>query len=147
MKLAKFRKYAVAVVVVLGFGVSWFWCDPFDADDADLFERPIKRSANLEADLKLMWVTSGQASTTEAVRAANRVFATVELGGLSRSEVMALLGAPRTSSDSRYSVGCYPSCRRDLVYCFNNGYGGGSQYNVKFDWRGKVRRVQFRGIE
>jgi hypothetical protein len=117
------------------------------ADESDYYgPRPSIRSSNLETDLKMMWETSDQASTTKAIEAAERVFATVELLGLNRKKVIELLGDPRTSSDSRYNFPFYPTSCRDLVYRFDNG-NYGCQYNVIFGWNDKVRKVQYLGIE
>ncbi len=149
MKFSVRRQLAlasVALLVTLLLGLMWFWCDLFPGDESDLATRPSTPSANLDADLKLMWATKERRSTEEAIPAAERVFATVELIGRTRSNVIALLGDPRASSDSRYNFPFYPACRNDLVYRFDTGVGG-CQYNVKFGWTGRVRRVQYLGIE
>jgi hypothetical protein len=136
---------AVAVfALTVALGLGWFWRD--GSDEPDYGTPPSARSADLAADLKLMWGTRDTASTDEAIAAAERVFATVEFVGLTRSEVISLLGDPKKSSDSRYNFPFYPASRRALVYRFDNGCGG-CQYNVWFGWNGRVRRVQYLAIE
>jgi hypothetical protein len=149
MRFSRRQKLAVVgltLTVVVGIAAAWSCFYPRMADESDYGKRPITRSAILETDLKLMWETSDRASTTEAIQAAERVFATVELIGLSRNKVVELLGNPRTSSDSRYNFPFYPTSCRDLVYRFDSG-NYGCQYNVVFGWSGKVKRVQYLAIE
>jgi hypothetical protein len=145
VKLSKRQKLGGLILVgVAAVLADWAW--PSGGDEHDYGLRPDTRSDDLAADLKLMWETEGGASTPKAIRAAERVFATVELAGLTRAEVIDRLGDPRTSSDSRYNFPFYPAGRRALVYRFDNG-AWGCQYNVWFGWDGKVRRVQYLMIE
>jgi hypothetical protein len=51
-----------------------------------------------------MWETADRASTPKAIYAAKRVFATVDLVGLTHGEVTGKIGDPRASSDSRYNI-------------------------------------------
>jgi hypothetical protein len=112
------------------------------------------QSQNLPADLKLMWETeplSGtpdpthgpnpRASTDRAINAASRVFNTVELAGKRKDEVVALLGDPKTSSDSIYNFPFWPAPRGALVYRFDCG-AYGWQFNVVFGLRGRVTEVE-----
>jgi hypothetical protein len=146
MKLRK--RYWVAVAVLFGvvFVTAVWLLRRGGRDEADYGPRPDEPSTDLVADLQLMWQTANGASTPEAIYAAQRVFATVDLIGLARDDVIARLGDPQTSSDSRYNFPFYPAERGDLVYCFTNG-AWGCQYNVLFGRDGKVRRVQYLAIE
>jgi hypothetical protein len=142
------KHYWVTVAVLLGVVlVTAVWLFRRGGrDEADYCPRPDEPSTDLAADLKLMWQTVDRRSTPDAIYAAQRVFATVDLIGLARDDVIGQLGDPRTSSDSRYNFPFYPAGRGDLVYCFSNG-AWGCQYNILFGWDGKVRRVQYLGIE
>jgi hypothetical protein len=93
-----------------------------------------------------MWETEDRVSTNDAIHAARRVFGTVQLVGLTQNEVIALLGDPRTTGIRMHSTPWYGAGLRDLVYRFDNG-AYGWQFNIKFDWKGKVCRVQCLGIE
>jgi hypothetical protein len=149
VKLLISWKPAVAAIVLATVGglTVWLWSCYYSLNESDYGSPPRTQSTNLNADLKLMWRTSGRVSTPEAIKAAERVFATVELVGLKRDEVIDLLGDARTASDSYNSnVPFYPTKRSDLVYRFDNG-AFGCQYNVKFGWNGRVRRVQYLMIE
>lgn len=115
-------------------------------DEKDHGRRPDKCSEDLAADLKLMWQTQDRASTDEAIKAAERVFATFELIGLTREQVNERLGDPQISCDSKYNFPFYPTGGGTLVYRFDNGRWG-CQYNIRFGWNGKVRRVQYLMIE
>lgn len=115
--------------------------------------RPAPQPADLPRDIPRMWETGPlasepgeQASTREAVAAADRVFNTLELRGKTRSGVIALLGHPKHSSRSRYNFPFYPAPKEALVYRFDTG-AGGWQFNVLFDHQGKVREVERHGIE
>jgi hypothetical protein len=144
------RKLFLALVLLLVVGglVAWLWpSDPDDSFCTELLPLPSERqSRDLARDRELMWQTENGRSTEEAIRAADRVFGTVQLLGLSRAEVIAMLGDPRTTGTRQHSTPWYPAGWRDLVYRFDNG-AYGQQFNVRFDWRGKVRRVQSLGIE
>jgi hypothetical protein len=146
VKLSKRQKVLGALLLAAIAGVIAIWAWPPGADERDFGTRHDTRSDDLATDLKLMWETANGASTPAAIGAAERVFATVELIGLTREEVVSRLGDPQTSSDSRYNFPFYPAGRRALVYRFDNG-AWGCQYNVWFGWNGKVRRVQYLMIE
>jgi hypothetical protein len=100
-----------------------------------------------QEDIKLMRKTeirerrSGSAtvSTLEAIGAANRIFSKIDFVGMSREEVLALLGDPGTISD--YARPAAPDVDEPLAYCMTNGrYGatwvvefkGGQVVNVKY---------------
>lgn len=91
--------------------------------------------------------TNSHASTARAIRAADRVFAQIDLMGLTKEEVIHYLGDPHAKSDSVYNFPFYPPTSKDiLVYRFDNG-AWGSQYNVVFDSSGKVVLVDYLPIE
>src|SRR5262249_24060869 len=88
-----------------------------------------------------------RASTPDAVKAASRVFSTVDLIGLTREEVVARIGDPSTSSDSIYN---FPFRHRPphggMVYRFDTG-SYGWQFNLHIDEKGRVSRVERLAIE
>ena len=143
----------LAVVALAAAVVLWqAWPGPFAAGDVEDDEDG--QSTDLAADIKLMWQTEplkGQhdpshgkgprASTDAAIQAASRVFNTVNLVGLTREEVVAKLGDPRTSNDSIYNFPFWPARWAGLVYRFDTG-SHGWQFNVYFGWTGKVRKVE-----
>jgi hypothetical protein len=148
MRRSTKRKVLVALLLfVCGGAGAWLWlCDPGEPDATDLEVNPENRSKDLEQDRKLMWETRDGRSTEDALRPASRVFNTIELIGLTRDEVLAQLGDPRATGTPQHSIPWFDAGWRDLVYRFDNG-AYGTQYNIKFDWRGRVRRVQSLGIE
>jgi hypothetical protein len=109
-------------------------------------DSPKERSADLNADIKRMWETAEGVSTLESISAARRVFATVDLVGLSRSQIVSIIGDPTSERTNKYYFPFYPSDHNDLVYRFDNGLFG-CQYNIVFDWHGRARKVQYRTIE
>ncbi len=109
---------------------------------------------DVQRDLKLMWETqplqgnpdpthgsNPRASTDKAIRAASRVFNTVELVGKAQEEVVTLLGDPKSSNDSIYNFPFWPAPRGAQVYRFDCG-SYGWQFNVLFDGNGKVKEIQ-----
>jgi hypothetical protein len=89
--------------------------------------------------------SAARGSTDAAINAASRVFNTVELVGLTRGEVIATLGDPKTSSDSIYNFPFWPAPKAAMVYRFDSGdYGW--QFNLMLDAQGKVCRVERRWI-
>src|SRR5438132_11050847 len=86
------------LLLAVMLGAAWLWPDGDEgSDEPDYGTRPTAQSTDLAADLKVMWAIHETASTQDAVFAAERVFATVELVGLTRSEVIVLLGDPKRS--------------------------------------------------
>lgn len=143
----------LAVATVAGVFYAWRALDRFGPEPIPLRHATDGQSADLAADLKLMWVTerlSGDAgpnagptpkgSTDSAIHAASRVFNTVELVGNTRDEVIALLGDPKKSNDSVYNFPFWPAPRGSLVFRFDTG-AYGWQFNVLFGWRGRVIEV------
>jgi hypothetical protein len=110
-----------------------------------------------DSDRVLMWETErrtsdGQfVSTHDAQSAAARVFEHTPLRGLTRAEVIKLLGDPQRSNNSIYNVPLYPADSSDgghadvLVYRFDTGTHGW-QFNVVFDEE-RVASVETLGIE
>jgi hypothetical protein len=115
---------------------------------------PTARSSDVAADIKLMWATqplkgnagpqagpNPQASTDRAIKAASRVFNTVQLVGKTREEVVKLLGDPRASNSSVYNFPFWPVAAGSLVYRFDSG-AYGWQFNVVVGTDGKVSAVE-----
>ncbi|MBK1884843.1 hypothetical protein JIN85_20705 [Luteolibacter pohnpeiensis] len=105
------------------------------------------------ADIKLMWETvqmqggsKRKASSDRAQEAAHRVFSSISLTGLTRVQVISLLGDPEKASDSLYNFPFYPAPKGELVYRFDTG-SYGWQFNISFDQRGRVIKVKSLGIE
>lgn len=131
-----------------------YWTEP-DPARVDASEK----SSDVAGDIRLMWETkklggtpdpshgpNPRSSTDRAINAASRVFNTVELAGKTREEVVALLGDPKTASDSIYNFPFYPAPEKALVYRFDSG-AYGWQFNVIFGDDGKVREVKCDWIE
>lgn len=117
------------------------------------------KSTNLKRDLEVMWETQALAnpdeshganprcSTDRAINAASRVFNSVELVGKSKNEVIAILGDPKSSSDSTYDFPFYPPVSREsLVYRFDSG-AYGWQFDVAFGGDERVKEVERQWIE
>jgi hypothetical protein len=132
--------------------LQWVEPRPGDVD-------PGEKSADLPGDLKLMWEThrlggtpdptngpNPRCSTDRAINAASRVFNTVKLVGDTRDQVVALLGDPKSSSDSIYNFPFHSVAKGTLVYRFDSG-AYGWQFNVIFGDDGRVREVRRLGIE
>tara|TARA_R110002072_G_C7650176_1_gene508635 strand:+ start:98 stop:538 length:441 start_codon:yes stop_codon:yes gene_type:complete len=115
----------------------WFLRGPSEDELARLREFDAEAvSANLDADLRLMWQTAplrsgaGEASTLAAIMAASRVFNTVSLVGKTGTDVKALLGSSVESSRSVYRGQPFqPLTARGMVYRFDSGTLGW-QFNV-----------------
>ena len=143
----------VVAVLAVGYG-AWRTVDRIGLEPLPLHHGKDGVSADLAADLKLMWETqplTGDAgpsagpnpkgSTDAAIHAASRVFNTVHMVGKTREEVVAQLGDPRASNDSVYNFPFWPAPRGSLVYRFDTG-AYGWQFNVVFGLRGRVSEVQ-----
>lgn len=143
--------------LVVGPYVWWYGISPVFEPHPGRGD-PAMRSTNLRRDLKLMWETrwlgwtgdpthgpNSRASTDRAINAGSRVFNTVELVGMTREEVTALLGDPKHSSTSIYNFPFWPAPEGSLVYRFDSG-AYGWQFNLLFDAEGRVAEVQRRWI-
>jgi hypothetical protein len=69
------------------------------------------------------------------------VFNTVELVGKAREEAVALLGDPRSSSESIYNFSFWPVPEGTLVYRFDSG-AYGWQFNLVIGEDGLVREIK-----
>ena len=128
---------AVVVLALAACGAIWLWCRSltfYDAADRDFDANAV--SADLDADLRLMWQTEslrsgeGEASTLTAILAASRVFNTVSLVGMTGAETKAVLGPPLTSNVSVYrGQAFWPLRSRGMIYRFDCGTCGW-QFNV-----------------
>ncbi|MDB5311970.1 MAG: hypothetical protein JWO38_6172 [Gemmataceae bacterium] len=148
-------RWLILSVAVLGVGSSvWRTIDRLGPEPFPLHHGGDAVSADLAADLRLMWETqplpgdagpsagpNPKGSTDPAIHAASRVFNTVDLVGKTRDEVVAQLGDPRASSDSVYNFPFWPAPSGSLVYRFDTG-AYGWQFNVVFGLRGRVTEVQ-----
>jgi hypothetical protein len=143
--------WLLLVAVLLAGGLAaWRAVDRFGPTPFPLHHAEDGTTADLSADLKLMWETqplkgdarpNPKGSADTAINAASRVFNTVELVGKTREEVVALLGDPKASNDSVYNFPFWPAPSGSLVYRFDTG-AYGWQFNVVFGLRGRVTEVQ-----
>lgn len=114
---------------------------------------------DVPSDRELMWKTTmlgvardpsrgpgAYASTDHAIDAAYRVFAATPLVGKTPDEVIALLGDPRTSSNSIYNFPFYPPPVGAMVYRFDNGVYG-VQFNLLIGDDGRVSEIRSHPIE
>ena len=135
--------------ILLGRGFFVHWIEPHPGQVGDG-----EKSSDLATDIRLMWETQKlggtpdpthgphpRSSTDQAINAASRVFNTVELVGMTREEVVALLGDPKSSSDSIYNFPFWPAPKGSLVYRFDCG-AYGWQFNVVQGAGGRVREVE-----
>ncbi len=153
----KKRRWLWLLVAALGVGGGvWLWRDEvrhWIEPDPGSYDATAT-SADPERDMRLMWETqrlrgspdpthgpNPRGSTDRAINAASRVFNTVELVGMTRAEVVNLLGDPKTSSESIYNFPFWPAPRGSLVYRFDCG-SYGWQFNVVLDEQGKVSKVE-----
>lgn len=82
-------------------------------------------------------------SSAKASQAARRVFTQVEFTGKTKTEVLDLLGDPKTISS--YGVAAAPGGHTPLVYRFDSGYGGW-EYTLHFT-NGVVTRVEEQSLD
>lgn len=151
------RVVAVALALVITAIVVLWWNHEPHPGQYD----PSLPSTSLERDIRIMWKTqllkgdiesagvstpTPHASTDAAINAASRVFNTVKLAGLTREEVIAMLGDPRKSNDSIYNFPFYPVPKGSMIYRFDSG-AYGWQFDLLFDVDGKVRQVERRWID
>jgi hypothetical protein len=102
------------------------------------------------SDRTLMWETasidSGKASTPRAVAAAKRFFDGHDFVGKTRHEIIAVVGDPKTSSNSHYNFPFYRVPSGVLTYRFDTGHSGW-QFDIVFGPDGRATSVTPRGIE
>jgi hypothetical protein len=141
------------LVLVLGGGL-WLWRRGSPAEAHPFKYDRGQKSSELSADIGRMWETKPlggrpdpthgpypRSSTDRAINAASRVFNAAELKGKSSDDVVALLGDPKSSSDSIYNFPFWPAPEGALVYRFDSG-SYGWQFNVAFGDDGRVREVE-----
>lgn len=131
---------AAMVAVAAGFALYFKFRDPHSDQQTpscsstsgpDDFDEHTK-STDLQADIKLMWETAPSkgtekviASSDNAIRAASRVFNSVDLVGKTGLEVKALLGSPTKSNESVYRGDPFwPMKERGMTYRFDCGFYG-----------------------
>lgn len=83
------------------------------------------------------------ASSAEAIQAAQRIFKNVRLVGLYRAQGLAILGDPKTISG--YGVAADAAADSPLTYRFDSGFGG-CEYVIRFS-KGVVTQVDQNGLE
>lgn len=83
------------------------------------------------------------ASSAEAIQAAQRIFKNVRLVGLSRAQVLAILGDPKTISG--YGVAADTAADSPLTYRFDSGFGGW-EYVIRFA-KGVVTQVDQNSLD
>jgi hypothetical protein len=150
------RRWVLLLIAVLIVGGLWLWravgvhwVEPHPGQVG-----AGEKSSDVAGDIRQMWETkrlggthdpthgpNPRSSTDRAINAASRVFNTVELAGKTREEVVALLGDPKSSSDSIYNFPFWPAPKDGLVYRFDSG-AYGWQFNVVFGDNGRVREVE-----
>jgi hypothetical protein len=148
--------HIVAAIALAAVGVWWGWARAREPHPGSV--DPSTYSRDLPRDIKQMWETpplSGDAgpqagphprgSTDRAINAASRVFNTAPLVGLTREQVVALLGDPRKSNDSLYNFPFWPAPAGAMVYRFDCG-AYGWQFNLPIGIDGKVSAVDRRWI-
>lgn len=115
---------------------------------AALAAEPPKFTDAIRADIQLMRErvsvpggTGAVYASERAIAAAQRVFATLPLTGLTRQDVIAVLGEPHESIVPSGS----PS-RGQLTYRFDGGYGGW-EYLLTLDEHGRITKVTRNGID
>ncbi|MEO6846571.1 MAG: hypothetical protein ABI443_04190 [Chthoniobacterales bacterium] len=130
--------------------LSFLLCTPIFVFGSDAKAIPLTSAT--AGDIKQMWETVPMASdptkkvsSAPAVAAAHRVFMAIPLTGMSREDVISLLGDPVTSSDSNFNVPFYRPPKKGMVYRFDTGTGGW-QFDLILDKKNHVTNVITRGI-
>jgi len=82
------------------------------------------------------------ASSGEAGQAAQRIFKNIRFVGLTRQQVLGILGDPKTISD--YGIAADGAADSPLTYRFDSGFGGW-EYTLRFA-KGVVTQVDERGL-
>jgi hypothetical protein len=111
---------------------------------------PGEKSANLQKDIQEMWsVSKGDngftASTNEAISAANRVFNTVDLKGLSKGEISKLLRVDLRSPKYGYIAPFWPVKENTFVLRFDCGLYGW-QFDIYLDKKERCKKVERKWI-
>ena len=110
------------------------------------------QSTNLDADIRTMWSVAPKqegrdwvTSTPEAVLAANRVFNTVKLEGLTRDQMEEKLRFDLRSPEYGYYAPFWPVARQDVPIRIDTGFYGW-QFDIHFAPDQKVNGVTRRWI-
>jgi hypothetical protein len=126
-------------------------------------QKEVRPSDNLDADRNRMWHTvplvsdphpsprtvppagerpppSFEVSPVSAINAASRVFATIQLAGMTAQNAAIALGA-RPRPKYGYDFPFWPADKGIVVYRFDCG-SFGWQFNVSFDAEGHVAKVE-----
>ena len=99
------------------------------------------KSSDIKADVKLMWSVDKEGrSPQEAIKAASRVFNTVNLEGMQRGEVVELIGDYTHRPKGIYNGPFWPVEEGESDYRFDTGYYGW-QFNLKYDEKGICKKV------
>lgn len=111
------------------------------------------KSSDLDADIRMMWSVEAPEpgekwvkATDDAIHASSRVFNTVKLEGLTRTQVMRKLRFDLRSKKYGYDFPFYPVRKGVLPVRIDNG-NYGWQFNIYFDERQRVEVVRKQGIE
>ena len=112
----------------------------------DITHEPYSGFQQDRADLRDTYLIEKQnirASTGRAGAAATRIFSRITFIGMSKNEVLRLLGDPKTISDYGEKRG--KGADDPLVYRFDSGWGG-NQWTVLFQ-NGAVTGVKHTGLD
>ena len=143
------RRAWLAIPLAITVAFSVMGCGSEKAAEEPVAEREFYEG--FEQDLQAFRQTQNAAPpgepprmvpTGEAVGAATRVFERVDLVGMTKDEVLELLGDPATISG--YGIPAEPGPDEPLIYRFDCGFGG-VQYTLPFE-DGKVVSVEEFGI-
>lgn len=111
-------------------------------------EQPGAQSSDLDADIRMMWSVVAPdpgekwvKASDAAVHASNRVFNTVKLEGLTRTQVRRKLRFDLRSKEYGYISPFWPVKRGVFPVRIDNGFYGW-QFNLYFDETGRVREVK-----
>ena len=112
-------------------GITGQTYNGFQQDRADLRDTYLIEKQDIQA-------SSGKAGT-----AAHRVFTRIDFVGMSKADVLRLLGDPETISD--YGMKIAEGADAPLVYLFDSGFGG-NQWTILFQ-DAVVTKVEHVGLE
>lgn len=149
--MSKQRAWCLVVIAALmGVAVGWAVPGVWSPKPAaarvertrELPDTPMARDLRLLRKTNLVMPDLIEASSPEAIHAAERIFAKVSFVGMSKDDVLWLLGDPRTISGYGEKMG--PGRDDPIEYRFDTGWWGRG-YIVEFE-DGKVSKVRSFGI-